>query len=129
MVEKMTAEEFRAATAGKKGTKYKSKRITVDGINFDSQKEAGRWFDLNRLQDAGHIARLERQVKIPLDGKYHPIKTDSGNAHRTYVADFRYIDWRKNGIWVIEDSKGFETPEFKLKKAILEAQNVVITIT
>jgi len=68
-------------------------------------------------------------VPIPLFGRDGPIMTDSGKRQRTYVADFRYVDLRLNGATVIEDRKGMRTPEFNLKKAILEAQNVTLLIS
>lgn len=110
-------------------SKYRSQGTTVDGIRFDSKKEARRWCELKLLEKAGEISNLERQVPIPLYGKEGPILTDSGKRQRTYVADFRYCDSRLNGAVVIEDAKGFETPEFKLKKAILAAQNVTLLIS
>jgi hypothetical protein len=112
-----------------KRTKYGSKTVKRDGITFHSKKEADRWSQLKLLEKAGRITNLERQVKIPLWGKDGPILTDKGTRQRTYVADFAYVDWDLNGVKVIEDSKGFETPEFKLKRAILEAQNVSLLIT
>ena len=124
MTERMTAAAFKA----KRRSKYGATKTVVDGIKFDSKKEAARWVDLNRLQDAGHVAQLERQVPIVLQGKNGPLLTKTGRE-RTYVADFKYVDWRLNGVWIIEDVKGYETAEFKLKRAILEAQNVTLTIT
>lgn len=112
-----------------KPNKYRAEKMVVDGIKFDSKKEARRWSELKLLEKAGEIANLERQVKIPLFGRDGPIMTNSGKSQRSYVADFRYVDWGLNGVVVIEDSKGMETPEFKLKKAILEAQNVTLLIT
>lgn len=112
-----------------KRTKYGSKTVKRDGITFHSKKEADRWSQLKLLEKAGRITNLERQVKIPLWGRDGPVMTDKGTRQRTYVADFTYVDWDLNGVKVIEDSKGFETPEFKLKRAILEAQNVSLLIT
>ena len=109
--------------------KYGAKPTIADGIKFPSKKEAHRWLELKLLEKAGRITNLERQIKIPLQGKFGPIMTDSGKSQRTYVADFRYVDWDLNGVVVIEDSKGMETPEFKLKKAILAAQNVELLIS
>lgn len=130
MTDRMTAEQLKASQPKPaKRSKYGAKKHIVDGIKFDSIKEANRWIDLNHLQDAGRITNLERQVKIPLWGRDGPIMTDSGKTQRVYVADFRYVDWDLNGVIVIEDSKGMETPEFKLKKAILNAQNIDVFIT
>jgi hypothetical protein len=130
MGETMTGPEYLASLKVKpKRSKYGAKRTTVDGINFDSAKEARRWMQLRQLEMGGEITNLERQVKIPLFGRDGPIMTNGGTRQRTYVADFKYVDWRLNGVTVIEDSKGMETPEFKLKKAILAAQNVSLLIT
>ena len=128
MTERMTAAAFKAKKPTKR-SKYGAKKIIVDGIKFDSKNEAARWAELNRLQDAGDIAQLERQVRIPLWGQQGPIMTKSGKRQAVYIADFRYIDWTKDGVLVIEDSKGMETPEFSLKKAILNAQRINLFIT
>lgn len=128
MTNRMTAAQFNAKKPAKP-SKYRAKRTTQDGINFDSKKEAARWEQLKILERAGDIGGLERQVAFPLWGKIGPIMTDSGKRQRTYVADFRYVDWRIGGAIVVEDSKGMQTPEFKLKKAILAAQNITLLIT
>ena len=40
-----------------------------------------------------------------------------------YIADFRYEREDKDGVWhyIVEDAKGVETPEFKLKKKLMKA--------
>ena len=42
----------------------------------------------------------------------------NGQKICTYIADFRYEKENANGDWetIVEDAKGVETPEFKLKK-------------
>lgn len=100
----------------------------VDGIKFDSLKEAHRWGVLKLLEKAGLIRDLKRQVRIPLEGRDGPIKFQPSNRKAVYVADFTYHDVPK-GVDVIEDSKGFQTPEFKLKRAVLAAQGVEIILT
>lgn len=103
-------------------TKYRAQRTTVDGITFDSKKEARRWGELQMLAKAGEITELERQHKIPLAMDEYPIKIRSArypNGRRvSYVADFTYFE---NGQFVIEDTKGFDTPLSRLKRAIVEA--------
>ena len=55
--------------------KYRSKRTVVDGITFDSKKEANRYCELKLLEKSGEIKNLELQKKyilIPaqrIDGK------------------------------------------------------------
>jgi hypothetical protein len=107
-----------------KAHKYKAKPVTIDGIRFPSKKEAARWFQLVLLQRAGEISGLARQVPILLHGELGPIKTPTGR-NAVYKADFTYTD-AKTGSKVIEDAKGYQTPEYKLKRAILAAQGIEI---
>lgn len=85
-------------------SKYRNKKVLVDGVAFDSKKEAKRYRELKLMEDAGMISRLERQVKFDLlpnqkdpDGKVIERKVQ-------YVADFVYM---KNGKVVVEDVKGY----------------------
>ncbi len=111
--------------------KYGNTKVTVDGLKFDSKKEAKRWLDLKMLEKAGHIGGLKRQVPYLLEGRDGPILTPTGRRMK-YLADFVYIDWKGTahiaiGSTVVEDAKGFRTPEYLIKKAILAAQGIVIT--
>ena len=108
--------------------KFSNVPQVVDGIRFDSIKEARRWGELRILEKAGHIRDLKRQVRIQLEGKSGPVRFVPSGRAAVYVADFIYFDV-KLGLEIIEDSKGFETPEFKLKKAILAAQGIKVLLT
>lgn len=101
-----------------------TKRVTVDGIKFDSKREAKRYLELKLLERAGEVTGLELQVPIALEGRDGAILTPTGRQMR-YKADFRYYDHRL-GAWVIEDAKGWPTDVYKMKKAILAAQGVTI---
>lgn len=90
--------------------KYRNTPMVVDGIRFDSKREATRWSNLRLLERAGQIADLKRQVTFPLDV--------NGHAVTRYRADFTYVE---NGKTVVEDSKGFQTPEYKIKRALMKA--------
>ncbi len=104
--------------------KFGAKKATVGAEKFSSKLEAKRWGELVYLQLGGAIRDLQRQVKFPLIGRDGPILTPTGRqAH--YVADFLYVDAR-SGLEVVEDAKGYPTPEYKLKRAILAAQGVAI---
>ena len=74
-------------------TKYKSRKVTVNGVVFDSRKEANRWCELALLQKAGQVTDLQRQVKYELIPSQ---RIDGKVAERAcnYVADFVY---RENG--------------------------------
>ena len=104
--------------------KYGAKAATVGAEKFSSKREARRFIDLQLLARGGEIRDLRRQVKILLKGANGPILTPTGRK-ASYVADFVYTDCR-TGAEVIEDAKGFATPEYKLKLAILAAQGVTI---
>ena len=47
----------------KRSMKYRSKRTVVDGITFDSKKEANRYCELKLLEKSGEIKNLELQKK------------------------------------------------------------------
>lgn len=92
--------------------KFHAKKITVDGITFDSRKEAMRWQELKLMERAGKIRGLRRQVRFELLPAF-----DAGGKHyrpTSYVADFVYVD-TKSGEEVVEDCKGFRTEVYKLK--------------
>jgi len=109
----------------KKPHKFGAKPTVVDGIKFSSKLEAKRFGELKLLERAGEITDLRLQVKIALIGRDGAILTPTGRQ-ANYVADFVYVDTR-HGQQVIEDAKGYPTPEYTLKRAILAAQNVTIT--
>ena len=98
-----------------KTNKYNAKKVSVDGIEFDSKKEARRYQELLLLQKAGEIYMLERQkVYELLPAQREPdtvgkrgsvIKGKLLERSVEYVADFVYTD--KNGKTVVEDVKGF----------------------
>ena len=88
----------------------------IDGIKFDSIAEGRRYKELKLLQQGNYITELKLQPKFELQAKY----TNNKGKHIraiTYKADFSYIE---NGKLVVEDVKGMETKEFKLKKKMLE---------
>lgn len=96
-------------------TKYKSRKVTVNGVVFDSRKEANRWCELALLQKAGQVTDLQRQVKYELIPSQ---RIDGKVAERAcnYVADFVY---RENGKTVVEDTKGFKTKDYIIKRKLM----------
>lgn len=109
--------------AGKKKAKYGNKKVVVDGITFDSGAEAKRYGELKLMERAGEVFDLKLQVPIPLLGRDGPMRGPSGRV-LTYKADFAYRE--RSGAQVVEDVKGFETKEYKLKRANLAAQGITI---
>lgn len=109
----------------KRGRVRGTQKTVVDGIKFDSKREAKRWSELQLLERAGEISNLQRQVPFPLFGRDDPIQTPTGRQMR-YIADFVYTDNRLSGATVVEDAKGWATDVYKIKKAILAAQGVEV---
>ena len=92
--------------------KYHNKKTVIDGITFDSGKEASRYCELKLLQKAGEIQGLQLQVPFVLMPK-----NEKGRAIK-YIADFVYWDNKRNRK-VIEDVKGVKTAVYKLKKRMM----------
>jgi hypothetical protein len=103
-------------------TKYKSKKATalVNGKlkTFHSIFERDRFLQLSRLQKTGKIKKLSLQPRFILQEGFTIIKNGKKVKiqARTYTADFYYI---KDGLVIIEDTKGFETNEYKRSRAFL----------
>lgn len=96
-------------------SKYHAKKTTVDGITFDSKREADRYLVLKGMEEDGLISDLRRQVRYELvpafdvDGRhYRPVY---------YVADFVYVD-KETGKTVVEDVKGMRTDVYRLKSKL-----------
>lgn len=94
-------------------SKYHAKKTTVDGITFDSRREADRYLVLKSMEEDGAIEDLRRQVRYELvpafdvDGRhYRPV---------FYVADFVYVE---DGKEVVEDVKGMRTDTYRLKSKL-----------
>lgn len=102
-----------------KRPKYGNKKTVIDGITFDSKKEAKRYQELEALKRAGVIQHLELQKKFEICPKIAGVK---GSRARHYVADFTYdVHGRK----VIEDVKSEITrknPVYTLKKQLVQWQ-------
>jgi len=99
--------------------KYRAKAIEIDGIRFASLREGQRYRDLKVLERVGQITNLELQPVFPLVCGDTPVKYDSGNQAK-YIADFRYQN--QKGQTIVEDVKGMDTPQSKLKRAVVRAQ-------
>lgn len=91
-------------------SKYNSRKTVIDGIKFDSVKEANRYAELKLMERAGLISHLQRQVKFELIPKCGKERSS------TYIADFVY---QENGSTVVEDVKGVKTPEYILKRKLM----------
>lgn len=108
-------------------SKYGNYKVTYDGRKFDSKKECERYIQLRALQRQGYISELECQKKYVLlpaqrgpdriNAKGKPLKGKLLFREFAYYADFVYKD--QLGCVVVEDVKGFKTPIYNLKKAMM----------
>ena len=101
--------------SGARMNKYNARKTTIDGIEFDSQKEANRYCELKLLERAGQITDLYLQPVFILEEAFNK----NGRRYRaiTYKADFQY---KENGKTIVEDTKGFRTEVYKIKKKLFE---------
>lgn len=99
--------------------KYKAKKAVVDGIVFDSRKEAKRYTELKKLEEKGIIRDLSLQVQFELLPSFVIVIDGKKKKRRpiTYIADFVYY---RDDEKVIEDVKGLRTPVYKIKKKLFE---------
>lgn len=112
--------------------KYGNKKQTIDGITFDSRKEARRYAELKMLEKAGVISGLELQKEFELipaqyDNlsrseyiKHNGKKTRGKLLERAvkYKADFCYFDKEKKQL-IVEDTKGFKTKDYIIKRKLM----------
>lgn len=93
-----------------KKSKYNAVKTNIDGIVFDSKKEANRYKKLKLLEQVGEITNLRLQVPYELIAK-----SKYGMSIR-YIADFVY---EENGNEIVEDTKGVKTPLYRLKRRMM----------
>lgn len=102
----------------KKQRKYYNQKTKLNGIKFDSKKEAKRYSELILLKKAKLIKDLELQKVFELQSKY--INKEGKHIRAiTYIADFFYYDIEKQK-YIVEDTKGFKTEVYKIKKKLFE---------
>lgn len=114
-------------------SKYKNKKTEVNGILFDSKKEATYYLHLLDMYHRGEISGFMMQVPYELipavykDEVKH-LKTKDKTVRKCiqkaahYIADFVYVD--KDGKTHVIDVKSFITrknPVYTLKKKMMLA--------
>lgn len=116
----MSAKDYQAMINGNvttpKESKYHAQKVEVDGKKFDSKHESRDYLKLKSMEDSGIISNLQTQVSFELQPKY---TTKDGRKIRaiTYRADFQYV---RDGVTYVQDSKGFRTKEYALKRKMFE---------
>ena len=124
--EKYREQAAKAVVSQQKKSKYGNVKTEVDGIKFDSQKEARRYQTLMLAQKSGLIRDLRLQHEFTLQEAY---TTCTGKRIRAikYRADFTYYMVDGDSM-VIEDvkSKGTKTKEYELKKKLMADKGYTI---
>lgn len=114
----------------KRKDKYGRKKVTFDGLKFDSEKEMYRYIRLKSMLEEGLISDLRMQIPYEVIPAVYEeetvqlktkVKTVTKCVQRAayYVADFVYKD--KDGNEVVEDAKGMRTEKYLLKKKMMRA--------
>lgn len=91
--------------------KYHAKKCVIDGISFDSRREARRYTELKTLRQAGEISALKLQEPFEL------VPKQRGERAVTYRADFVYME---GGALVVEDVKGMKTKDYIIKRKLFK---------
>lgn len=94
VTDRLTISQYKALA--KKKAKYRNQKTVVDGIRFDSTKEAGRYKILKLLEKAGKIRALQLQPLLRL--------VVNGRHICDYEGDFSYY-LPETGQRLIEDVK------------------------
>lgn len=103
----------------KRKNKYGAVKTVCDGITFASSAEAKRYGELRLLEKRGFIRNLAVQPEFPFE--------IDGKRIFVYRADFIYFEGDGR---VVEETKGFQTPVWRLKQKLIEAQyGFKITVT
>ena len=105
---------------GRRAVKHGNRKTVVDGIEFDSAKEARRYCELKLMERAGQIEDLQLQKEFELiPAQYETFERYGKKGQRlkdgkrciekscVYKADFVYM---QNGQQVVEDTKGYRDP-------------------
>jgi hypothetical protein len=98
----------------KKKRKWNNVPTVVDGVRYDSKKEARHGQLLAAMERDGLIRDLRRQVRYPI--------TVNGVLIGHYVADFAFLDF--TGKLVVQDVKSEATkriPLYQWKKRLMKA--------
>lgn len=101
--------------------KYNARKISVNGITYDSELEYQRYCELKMMEKAGIISDLQYHKRFVL------IEKNENGREIAYEADFVY---KKDGQTIVEDTKSEPTKTrlYALKKRLmLEKYGLKIT--
>ena len=110
---RMTAKQYRSR-ARQPRSKYNNKKVTLDGITFDSKAEARYYKELQLRQRVGDIQFFRLQPRYQVHEKFEK----DGKNHQAifYIADFE-IHHNDGSIETV-DVKGMKTEVFRIKEKL-----------
>lgn len=118
---RMTAAEYREKVSGvkknfttAKESKYHAKKVEIEGVLFDSKKEAQLWVRLQNLQRMGIISELQRQVRFELV----PKQKDERAVY--YVADYVFKEGDKLVVADCKSSMTKKLPSYIIKRKLFK---------
>lgn len=100
-------------------SKYNARKTTIDGVTFDSIREATYYCELKLRQHAGEFKEFSLQPEFIL---LEAFSDSADNRHRAikYKADF--LLHHADGSMVVVDVKGVRTREYAIKKKLFLAK-------
>ena len=108
-----------------KKSKYKNVKKKVDGITFDSKKEAKFYAELALLQKSGEVISIFPQPEFELQPEY--VKDGKKIRSIKYIADF-FVEY-KDGHKEVIDVKGYKKNKvYLLKKKMFHNKFPNLTI-
>lgn len=101
-------------------SKFFSKKVTIEGITFDSKKEGEYYLKLKQDLKNGLIRDLELQKEYVLLDKFK-----IGNKTRrkiTYKADFSFISTQDDKLHVVDVKSPYTAKDkvYRIKKKLFE---------
>lgn len=117
----MTVEEYREIRKRSRN-KHNARAVRIDGLRFDSQREAARYGELRLLESAGEIRDLVIHPRYVLQERFKDAHSGKWIRQVTYTPDFAYVE---NGRKVVEDVKGPSTmtDAFSVRRRWFQKQN------
>jgi hypothetical protein len=106
-------------------SKYGAKKITLDGITFDSKDEARYYEYLKKLKAEEKILNFELQPKYELQQSFRKY----GKSHKaiTYAPDF--LVYHLDGSEELIDVKGTETQQGNMRRKMFDYRYPELKLT
>lgn len=100
--------------------KFFNKKVIVEGIKFDSTKEANTYLNLKEQEKQGIIKDLKLQEEYVLQDKFK--LNNKTRREIRYKADFTYITTEDNKLHVVDVKSPYTAKDkvYRMKKKMFE---------